>query len=418
MLTAVDPLRERDFRVFFVGQAVSDFGDKLLPVAVSFAVLDLTGSASALGLVLLAKALPNLLFLLAGGVWADRLPRHLLMLGCNLVRAASQGAFAALLVLGHARLWELCALMAVYATADAFFGPATTGLVQQIVGPGRLQQANGLMTLSQSTARIGAPAVAGVLIATSSPGWAIAIDAATFCVSAVTLARLRPPAPARSRASFVRELLDGWREVVSRSWVWTSIASFSVFQAACLAPYIVLGPVIARDSLGGASAYAAIMAAAGGGSVLGGLLTLWLRPRRPLRACFLGGAVFGLVLLAFGLRAPVPVIAAAAAASSAGMSFGGSLWFTALQRHVPAESISRVSSYDWMGSMVFLPLGLALAGPLAASVGAGTAMLGATAVCVVVNLGMTLLPAVRSLGSGEPEPAAGARAGALLGSRA
>jgi MFS family permease len=403
VLTAVDALRERDFRWFFAGQAVSDLGDKLVPVALAFAVLDLTGSASALGLVLLFRAVPNLVFLLAGGVWADRLPRHHLMLGCNVVRGLSQGLTAALLVAGHARLWELCALAAVYGTADAFFGPATTGLVQQIVTPGRLQQANALQTLSQSSARVVGPAIAGVIVATAGAGWAIAIDSATFFVGAVSLAQLAPAAIVRVRGSFLRELAEGWREVVSRSWIWVSIVSFAIFQFACLAPYIVLGPVISRDSLGGASAYAAIMAAAGAGSVLGGVLTLLLKPARPLRACFLGGAVWALVLLAFGLAVPVPVIAVAAAAANAGMTFGGSLWFTSLQQHVPRESISRVSSYDWMGSMVFLPLGFALAGPLADAVGAGPAMIGAACVCVVVNLGVAALPSVRTLGRAEED---------------
>jgi MFS family permease len=390
-------LRERDFRLFYFGQAVSDFGDKLVPVALAFAVLDLTNSASALGIVLLSRTVPNVVFLLAGGVWADRLPRHKLMQACNVVRGVAQAAFAALLVSGHARLWELAALAVVYGTADAFFGPASTGLLQQVVRPERLQEANGLMSLSRSTFGIGAPALAGVLVVAVGPGWAIAIDAATFWASAGFLARLRAPAPRRERERFVTELREGWREVSSRTWLWVSIASFALFQFACLGPYLVLGPVIARDSLGGASAYAVISAAAGAGAVVGGLVTLRVRPRRPLQACFGSVVVWAALLVAYGFSAPVPVIAAAAVVGTAAMNFGSSLWFTTLQQHVPPHAISRVSSYDWMGSMVFLPLGLGLAGTVSHVVGAGNAMLGAAAIAAVANGAMAFLPSVRTL---------------------
>jgi MFS family permease len=398
-------LHERDFRVYFLGQAVSDFGDKLVPVALAFAVLELTNSPSALGLVLLARTVPNIVFLLAGGVWADRLPRHHVMQGTNLVRGLAQGAFAALLLSGHAQLWQLVALAVVYGTADAFFGPASTGLVQQVVAPDRLQEANGVLSLSRSSLGIGAPVLAGLLVTTIGAGSAIAIDAATFWISAAALARLRPEPFARVRSSFVRELRDGWDEVTSRTWIWASIANFSLFQFACLGPYLVLAPVVARDSLGGASAYAAITASAGVGALVGGFVTLRLRPARPLQVCFAGVVVWAGLLVAYGVAAPVPVIGVAAVLGTAAMSFGSSLWFTSLQEHVPRESISRVSSYDWMGSMVFLPIGLALAGPAAGAIGAGRTLLVSAAIATVANGTMAFLPSVRRLGRGS-EPAA------------
>lgn len=391
-------LRERDFRLFYAGQAVSDFGDKLVPVALAFAVLDLTDSASALGIVLLSRTVPNVVFLLAGGVWADRLPRHQLMQACNVVRGLAQAAFAALLLSGHARLWELAALAAVYGTADAFFGPAATGLLQQVVRPGRLQEANGLLSLSRSSLGIAAPALSGVLVATAGAGSAIAIDALTFWISAAALARLRPaPAERRAREPFLLELREGWREVTGRTWIWASIASFAVFQFACLAPYLVLAPVVARESLGGASAYAAISAAAGAGAVVGGIVTLRWRPERPLQVCFAGVVVWAGLLVAYGFAAPVALIAAAAVVGTAAMNFGSSLWFTAIQQHVPPQAISRVSAYDWMGSMVFLPIGLGLAGAAGHAIGAGEALLGAAVIAVAVNGTMAFLPSVRGL---------------------
>jgi len=397
-------LHERDFRLFFLGQAVSDFGDKLVPVALAFAVLDLTDSASALGLVLLARTVPNIAFLLAGGVWADRLPRQRVMQACNVVRGLAQGAFAALLLSGHAQLWQLAALAVLYGTADAFYGPASTGLVQQVVAPARLQEANGVLSLSRSTFGIGAPALAGVLVATVGAGSAIAIDAATFFVSAAALARLRPAPLVRVRASFVRELREGWQEVTSRTWLWASIASFALFQFACLAPYLVLAPVIAKESLGGASAYAAITACAGAGAVLGGVITLRVRPARPLQTCFAGVVVWAFLLVAYGATAPVAAICATAVVGTAAMNLGSSLWFTSLQEHVPRGSISRVSSYDEIGSMVFLPLGLALAGPAAAAIGAGDTLLIAAVVAALSSGAMAFLPSVRTLGRVEEQP--------------
>src|SRR5439155_21914702 len=227
-------LSEREFRLLFVGQLTSAFGDRLVPIALAFAVLDLTGSAADLGYVRAGQTVPMLLLVALGGVWGDRLPRQLVMLGSDVLRCGSQGLVAALLLTGHAQIWELVALNAVYGAADAFFTPAMVGLIPATVRPDRLQQANALMRLSYSSVGIVGPAVGGALVSFGSPGTALAVDAATFAVSACSLAALRLPRKVRetARASTLSELREGWNEVRSRTWLWVMIVYFGVFNIA------------------------------------------------------------------------------------------------------------------------------------------------------------------------------------------
>src|SRR5918912_4004155 len=225
-------LAERNFGLLFVGQATSAFGDRLAPIALAFAVLDLTGSASDLGFVLAAQALPMLLLVALAGVWADRLPRQLVMLSSDAIRCGSQGATAALLLLHQARIWELVLLQAVYGAAEAFFTPAMTGLIPATAGAGRLREANALMSLSRSATGVAGPAVGGLLVALLSPGIALAGDAATFAISALSLALLRlerAPRPAGG-GSMLAELREGLAEVRTRTWLWVMILYFGVFN--------------------------------------------------------------------------------------------------------------------------------------------------------------------------------------------
>jgi hypothetical protein len=213
-----------------VGQSVSLVGDGMLVVALAFAVLDLTGSVSDLGFALAASRAPLVVAVLVGGVVADRLPRRAVMVAADLVRLATLAVSSSLLIAGDARLWELFALQAVFGTAGGFFYPASTGLLPLIVGPNVLQQANALRGLSQSTGAIIGPAVAGVLVATAGPGWALAADAATFAVSAGSLALLRPPRHTRpAQQRFLGDLADGWREFRSRTWVWAEVVVAGAF---------------------------------------------------------------------------------------------------------------------------------------------------------------------------------------------
>jgi MFS family permease len=394
-------LQERKFRLLWLGQATSAFGSSLVPVALAFAVIGLTGSASALGLVLSVGLVSRVLLLLVGGIVADWLPRNRVMLVADLLRAGTQALVAVLLVSGEARIWHLLVLFALFGAGDAFFSPASTGLVPQTVSPGRLQQANALVSLSRSTAWVAGPALAGLIVAGAGPGWAFAIDAATFAVSSVSLALLRLPGTALEapRASAFAEFREGWHEVRSRAWIWVTIARFSISNLA-IAPLFVLGPFVAEHSLGGPRAWGLIATCGGIGAVLGDAAALRLRPRRPLMAGGLAVSLWALEPALLARPFPTWAIAAAALIGFGGMSFSNTLWFTALQQRIRREALSRVSSYDWLGSLVFQPAGLALAGPAAAAIGSSSTLLAAAAVQASACIGVALTPAVRDLHAG------------------
>jgi hypothetical protein len=399
-------LRERRFRLLFAGRAISDFGDKLVPVALAFAVLGLEHSASALGLVFAARMIPMVVLLLVGGVWADRLPRHFVMVVADVVRAVTQALAAALLITGRAEVWHLMVLMAVYGAAQAFFDPASTGLVPQTVSRPRLQQANGLLQLSRSTSSVIGPAVAGVLVATVGPGWAFAADSATFVISAAFLAVLRIEREARAvHTRFLADLVEGWREFASRTWVWASVTYFAFFHLLVLAPFWVLTPIVAKDELGGAGAYATILAAMGIGSILGGIVALRVEPPRPLAAAFAMVLLEVPLYLAVAGAAPVALIAAFAFVGATGLNFASTLWLTVLQANVPERALSRVSSYDWLGSLVFLPVGYLLAGPVAAVVGTAETLVFAAVWTLVSTSVLLSLEAVRSVRRARRKPA-------------
>ena len=391
-------LGDRRFRLLFTGRAISDFGDKLVPVALAFAVLELEQSASALGLVFAARMIPMVVLVLVGGVWADRLPRNVVMLAADGVRAVTQGVTAALLLTGRAEVWQLMVLMAVYGAAQAFFDPASTGVVPQTVSGARLQQANGLLQLSRSTSSVVGPAVAGLLVATVGPGWAFAVDSGTFVISAAFLALLRLERETReARSRFVADLVEGWREFSSRTWVWASVTHFAFFHLFVLAPFWVLTPIVAKDELGGASAYATILAAMGIGSILGGIVALRVQPKRPLAAAFTLILFEVPLYLALAAAAPLPVIVVFALAGALALNFASTLWITVLQANVPAHALSRVSSYDWLGSLVFLPAGYMLAGPVAEAVGVAETLVFAAAWSVASTAVILSLEAVRGV---------------------
>jgi len=387
------PLRYRDFRSVFFAGLVSTFGDFFVPIAISFAVLDLTGSASDLGLVLFARILGQVLLFLAGGVWADRFPRQHVMVASNVVRFFSQGLLGLLLVSGHAEIWQLVALQFVHGAATGVFRPAASGLTPQLVPPEQLQAANGLMYLTLSIGGITGPAVGGILVATSGAGWAILGDAVTFAIAAVLLVRIPPLGfVERPRESFWRELGTGWNVVRSRTWLWASILDFALFQMIYLASIMVLGPLVAKQSLGGAGAWAAILVAFSFGTLLGNMWAIRVRPRRPLVFAWSVILLCGPSLALLGFRAPAWTIALTEMASGLAIGVAGTVWETTLQRNVPREALSRVSAYDWMGSTALRPLGLAIVGPIAAAIGVKETLLAAFALTMVSSLTLLAIP--------------------------
>ena len=330
--------------------------------------------------------------ILVGGVWADRLSRRRVMLTADLVRTVLQAVAAALLLTDVATVGMLIVIQVGMGLCDAFFRPAYTGLVPQVVSPGRLQQANALQGLVQSGSITLGAATGGLLVAAVGAGWALAIDGTTFLVSAWFLWRLRPvearPAgeAVPSSPSFLRDLKLGWREFTSHTWLWVMVAGASVFLFAVEAPMTVLGPIVTQDFYDGARTWGFLAAALGLGQICGGVVALRWRPRRPFLVLGIGISFTALPMAALALTAPTWTLFLAAAALGVVWGMFDPFWLTALQREVPPEMISRVSSYDYLGSLAFYPLGLAVAGPVAEAIGISATLWIGAAVAVGVSV--------------------------------
>ena len=399
------PLREREFRLLFAGRTIALVGGSIAPVALAFAVLDLTGSKTDLGLILAAREIPLIIFLLVGGIWADRLPRNLVMVGANVVSGLAQAAAAALLITGNAEVWHLAALAAVNGGASAFFFPASSGVVPQTVPASLLQQANALLQLAMNTAMIAGAAIAGFLVAGFGPGWAIAVDAGTFFLAAAAIALMRLPEVVREHApNFLHELAVGWQEFRSRTWLWSIVLQFSLLLMSVMGAFLVLGPVVADEELGGAKAWGAILTGWSAGLLLGGLIGLRFRPRRMLLAATFGILALPLPLIALGFPLSVPAIAATAFVAGVGNEVFGLLWHTTMQQEIPPDKLSRVYSYDALGSIALAPVGYALAGPAAEAFGVRATLWGAAAIGIGVTLAVLLVRDVRTLERATPSP--------------
>ncbi|MCX6362589.1 MAG: MFS transporter [Actinobacteria bacterium] len=393
-------LGEPEFRKLFIGQATSVVGSMFRVVALPFAVLAIGGTATDIGIVEAAGLIPLIVLVLLGGVWADRLPRRTVMLVADGGRTVLQLIAAALLVAGVAHVWQLAALQVGMGVCEAFFGPAYTGLVPEVVSPPRLQQANALQGLVSSGAITLGAFLAGMLVAAIGPGWAIGIDGLSYLASAWFLLRLRPSAflgrpggkpavdgfaTAGGRA-FFRDLADGWREFTSHTWIWVMVAGAALFLFAIDGPIQVLGPIVARDVYDGARTWGLTSAAMGLGQIAGGLLSLRWRPRRPMHVIAAGMSLTALPEALLALEAPVWMLYGAMAIIGVEWGLYDPFWLTCMQREVAPSMISRVSSYDYLGVLAFYPAGLALAGPLADAFGRSTVLWVSAGVAIVVSV--------------------------------
>jgi MFS family permease len=395
---AVGALAERNFRYLFASSTISGLGDGISVVALVFAVLQVSDSAIALGLVLAARQVADAAIVLAAGVWADRMPRHLVLIAVAIVQGVVQAITGTLVLTDSATIPMLVALQAVYGLAEGFYLPASTGLIPATVSPGKLQQANALLGLSRNATRIVGPAIGGAIVAAGSPGSALLIDAASFGAGALLLLPLRLPKrdDVVEAKSFVADLRQGWNEFRRQTWIWTTIVFFGIGNFA-FASYWVLGPVIAKRDLGGAPAWAALTAAFSVGALVGGLLAIKIRPKKPLAASCMAAWVFLLQPLGMGLGLPLSVLVAFSVAAGCGLAIHITLWFTVFQQNVPEESLSRVSSYDSFGSFVLLPLGAALAGPIAAVIGVHETLIAASAVIAITQAIVFAQPSVHAI---------------------
>jgi MFS family permease len=388
-------LRHRDFRLLWLAGATSVIGDRIVTVALALFVIDLTGSASDLGIVLAAHALPLVAFLLIGGVWADRLPRHRLMVATDLVRFALHALLAVLIVTGAIRIWHVVVIEVVFGTAEAFFRPAATGLAPQTVPDDEIQAANAVTATSHNVAEFVGPALATALVLGIGAGAAFALDALTFLVSAAFLMGVRPRVrgaqEVAARRGVLAEVREGFHEVRSRTWVWATLAAFCVALFTALAPWFVLGPVVAREHYGGIGVYGIVTAALGVGTIAGSLVAITWRPRRPMRLAFLCVLLWPLATLLYAAGVPLAVVIPATVAAGAGIALFDVWWLTALAQRIPPDKLSRVTSYDWMVSLGLLPLGYLLAGPLADALGAVPVLAGGSAIGLLA-LALGLVP--------------------------
>jgi MFS family permease len=392
-------LRVQPFRILFAARTISFLGTNLAPIAVAFAVLDLHGGATDIGYAFAAWTLAQVSTLLFAGVVADRMPRRVVMIASDAASFAVRATMGTLLVTGHAQIWELILLQAGGGAAVAFFSPASSGLVPQTVPPELLQEANAYMSIARYSAFPVGAAVGGTIVALIGPGWALLLDAATYATSALLLVRLRLATEVRMAASgFLRELREGWQAFTEHTWVWLLTLWISLYFLITYAPFFVLGPYVAKQSMGGAGAWTAVVTGEGIGSLLGGLAGLRFTPQR--RTMVVLGWVFSATAVQsvlLGFRAPWAALAPAAALAGFGFSYGTVIWDTSIQRTIAPEKLSRVSAYNWMGAMVCLPLGYAIAGPVASAIGLRASLLIGAAWILVSTFAVTRARGVRSV---------------------
>ena len=396
-------LRHREFRLLWMATSASTLGDGIVFIALALYVTEI-GTPTDVGLVLAAHATPLVLFVLIGGVWADRLERHRLMVATDVIRALLHGLLAVLIFLGDVPIWAIVLIEAGFGTAEAFFSPAATGLIPQTVPEEDLQKANAAVSVVQNANELLGPALATALVLGLGAGWAFAVDALTFVASALLLARVRP----RSRGERVErqplraELAIGWRELRSRQWAWVVIAATSLALLLSLAPFVTLGPTVADAEYGSSGTYGAIMVVLGAGTVIGSLIGLRWRPRYPIRFAMAWGATWPPAIAIFALGPPLWVVVPLFVLVGFGFAMFDVSWDTALQERIPPHALSRVSSFDWMGSLALLPLGYVLAGPLAEAFGAAEVLVVGGLLAFVVQLAALVTPGVWRLPAIQP----------------
>jgi MFS family permease len=400
-----DPLRLPAFRLLFSARAISYVGTYLAPIAVAFAILDNGGGATAVGLSFAAWTLAQVTMLSFGGVLGDRLPRRVVMIGSDVASTAARTAMGVLLVSGHAHVWELIALQGCGGAAVAFYSPASYGLVREVVPEDQLQQANGLLAIARYAAFPLGTAIGSSIVALIGSGTALLVDAGTYAASALLLSQLDVDSIAQAGAGFFRELREGWSAFVEQTWVWVLVVYISFYFLITYAPFFVLGPYVAQHSMRGVHSWGFIATGEAVGSLLGAVAGLRWRVRQPMvtTGLLLTLSAGQNLLLAF--RPTTLLLTPAAAGAGFAFALGSVVWDTTLQRKVPPEKLARVASYGWMGAMVFLPAGYALAGPIAMAIGLKTYLLIAACWIVASTLFVIRLRAVREVELEEPTDA-------------
>ncbi|WP_328740456.1 MFS transporter [Streptomyces erythrochromogenes] len=389
----------RNYTLLTGAAVVTNLGSHGALIASAFAVLEAGGSGGDVGLVAAARTLPLVLFLLVGGAVADRLPRHRVMVAANALNCISQAVFALLVLTGDPQLWQMMLLTALCGTGTAFFNPAAEGMLLSTVSGEHANRAFALFRMAMNGAGIGGAALGGAMIAAMGPGWVLAVDAAAFAIAGALRAFLDVShTPDRAPGGgLLADLREGWVEFRTRPWLWSIVLQFSVVVAVVGAAEAVYGPLVARDQLGGPAPWGLALALFGVGTIAGAVLMVAWKPRRLLLVGTL--CVFPLALPSAGLAVPLPVwgLCAVMFVSGAAIEVFGVNWMTTMHQEIPEEKFSRVSAYDWFGSVSMLPLATALAGPVESAFGRTEALWGCAALVVLVTALVLLVPDVRRM---------------------
>lgn len=389
--SALAPLQHRNFRWYFFADAVNLAGSAMSSVALAFAVLSVSSSATALGAVLAANTVPLILFLLFGGVIADRLPRVLIVRVGNVAAALTQGTAAYLVITGQAHLWMLIVLEALNGVVLAVLFPALQGMFPQLVPHGMLQEANLLQSMARGALRVVGPTLSAWLVVTVGAGWALAFDALTWLASAVLLAWVSIPPPSRETShSMLSELREGWSVFRGTTWLWGVVVVFSILNAIHIGAWSTLGPPRAKETFG-AQGWGLVLSAESIGLLVTTVVLLRRRLARPLRTGMVGIAAVGPALFMLGAYPHLWAVAVAAFVAGAGIEVFSLGWQLAMQENVEERMLSRAYSYDALGSFVAMPIGQLAYGPLALH-------FGYTGVLVVSGIAYSLL-ALLTLGS-------------------
>jgi MFS family permease len=392
------PLASRNFRLLLACDFVSVLGTAIAVVAVPFAVLAIGGSAADVGYVAAAATVPLVVFLLWGGVVADRLPRHQVMVAADALQALAQAGSAVLVLTGRASVGELMALAAVRGTGLGFYLPAAQGLLPQTVPAHQLSQANAMDRIGRNAALIGGSGLGGILVGWAGPGWGLLADATSFAIAAALRTGMRFPAlPPAPHARILTQLREGWREFSSRRWLWAIVAEFAVLIAISTATLNVLGPLVAHTHLGGARSWGALLASESTGAVLGGLAMIRYRPQRMLLAASLSVPVFAIFLFTLAVPLPVPLLAVTAFLMGGCLEVFSVNWATTMQQEIPPAALSRVSAYDALGSYALAPVGQLIAGPLATAVGTSIVLAASGILTLLLTAAVLCIPEVRNL---------------------
>jgi len=420
-------LANRNFRLLLIDRLMAPMAATFSLVGVSFAVLAATGSTADLSYVIAAQAAPSLVFLLVGGVIADRIAPQLVIVAANVMVAVGEGLFGILVLTRHPAIWVMIVLELVTGTGIALFYPASMALLPRLVPAGQMQQASAISRLTMNAAMMVGAALAGECVALFGAGWALAVCGIGMLTTVPLLLAIRvaplersdatewPDATAKAERapSVIRELREGWSEFRSHTWLWATVLQFTVVLTAWTGGFQVLGPAVAKAHLGGAAAWGLISAAEATGLVVGGLISLRWSPSRPILYVVLIGASIAVSPLALAMLLPLWVICMTSFALGVAIETMSVVWTVTMAAKIPADKLARVSGYDGLGSMMGMPVGALVAGPLAARIGVSATQYGAAAITLVASA-LALIPReVRTMRWGSVEQVPTDRAAVL-----